>query len=198
MSLPGGGMTTILSTTTMNTIVIIVGVSTTTTQPASPFTSISAFETVTAEGVTIVVGNEEAFVGGTTYAIGPGAAPVTVEVDAELFSFGPSGVGLASTTIAPFTAPNAVASSSTAMSSSTSDATLNTGGLGIGSLGSGSAPSVSIGATISHFASASASANVLPASLSGAVQSIPVVISSKYILLFMTAQYLHTYYSCLH
>ncbi len=62
----------------------------------------SSLETGVVDGVTLTAGASQVFVDGSTYAIGPGVLPVTVLIDAESFSFGPSGVGAAGTTI-PFT-----------------------------------------------------------------------------------------------
>ena len=56
---------------------------------------------VSAGGVTITYDNTEAIVGSTTYRIGQGASQTFITVDGKTISLGPSGVGLASSTIPP-------------------------------------------------------------------------------------------------
>jgi len=54
----------------------------------------------TANGLTFSMDATKAIISGTTFSIGPGANPFTVVLGNETVSIGPSGVGLASTTIA--------------------------------------------------------------------------------------------------
>lgn len=54
----------------------------------------------TAKGLTFSMDATEAIISGTTFSIGPGASSTTVVLGNETVSIGPSGVGLASTTIA--------------------------------------------------------------------------------------------------
>lgn len=54
---------------------------------------------VTAGGLAFSVGSTAAVISGTTYAIGGGASPVTKVIDGQTLSFGPGGVGFASTTV---------------------------------------------------------------------------------------------------
>ncbi|SLM36512.1 hypothetical protein LPUS_06078 [Lasallia pustulata] len=62
---------------------------------------------VVADGIKIEVGSNNAIISGTTYAIGSGATPQTVVIGTETLTFGPSGVGLPSTTILPYYPPPA-------------------------------------------------------------------------------------------
>ena len=55
----------------------------------------------TIDGMTFSVGPSDVVVGGKTYAIGGGAKPQTVTIGSEILSFGPGGIGLPGTTIAP-------------------------------------------------------------------------------------------------
>ncbi|KAK4936269.1 hypothetical protein LTR10_022797 [Elasticomyces elasticus] len=79
-----------------------VGLPSTTIAPATVVTS--PFVVYTTEGLTISVDQSEAVVAGATYEIGSDASQVTTTISGETISFGPGGVGLDSTTIAP-TAP---------------------------------------------------------------------------------------------
>jgi len=54
---------------------------------------------VTAGGVTFAVGSTEAVISGMTFAIGNGASATTTVVEGQTVSFGPNGVGFATTTI---------------------------------------------------------------------------------------------------
>ena len=53
------------------------------------------------DGVSVAVGNGMAVVGGSTYAIGPGAPAETITVSKHKVSIGPGGVGFADVTITP-------------------------------------------------------------------------------------------------
>ena len=53
------------------------------------------------DGMTLSVGSTDVVIAGKTYAIGEGATPQTVTIGSEILSFGPGGVGLPRTTIAP-------------------------------------------------------------------------------------------------
>lgn len=53
------------------------------------------------DGMTFSVGPSDVVVAGKTYAIGGGAKPQTVTIGSEILSFGPGGIGLPGTTIAP-------------------------------------------------------------------------------------------------
>ncbi|KAI9874903.1 MAG: hypothetical protein M1830_009139 [Pleopsidium flavum] len=66
---------------------------------------------VTAHGLTFSVDSTAAIISGTTYAIGSGASPTTKVVGGQTVSFGPNGVGLASTTIPVPTASSTGAAS---------------------------------------------------------------------------------------
>ena len=55
----------------------------------------------TIDGMTFSVGPTDVVVAGKTYAIGGGAGSQTVTIGSEILSFGPEGVGLPGTTIAP-------------------------------------------------------------------------------------------------
>ena len=65
----------------------------------------SPFVVVTAEGLTFSIDGTEAIISGTTYRIGSGAPKMTTSIGSghASVSFGPGGVGLASTTIHPTT-----------------------------------------------------------------------------------------------
>lgn len=52
-------------------------------------------------GVSVGIGASRVVIQGTTFDIGPSAAPTTVVVNGQTISFGPSGAGFASTTLAP-------------------------------------------------------------------------------------------------
>ena len=65
-----------------------------------PNPAAASFQTVTAGGLTFVVNPTEAIISGRTFAIGSGIAPVTTVIDGQRISIGPSGVGLATTTVA--------------------------------------------------------------------------------------------------
>jgi hypothetical protein len=58
-------------------------------------------ETITAAGLTFIVGQSSAVISGTTYAIGAGAKSTTIVVGGKTISIGSNGIGLASTTLAP-------------------------------------------------------------------------------------------------
>ncbi len=59
----------------------------------------AALSTVTAGGLTFVVGPSQAVVGGRTFIVGPQIAPTTTVVKGQTISIGPQGVGLAATTV---------------------------------------------------------------------------------------------------
>jgi hypothetical protein len=80
-----------------------VGLPSTTIAPAAVATS--PFVVYTAAGLTFSVDESEAVVVGTTYQIGSEAPQVMTTISGESISFGPGGIGLDSTTIAP-TAPS--------------------------------------------------------------------------------------------
>ncbi|KAJ9613235.1 hypothetical protein H2200_003177 [Cladophialophora chaetospira] len=67
----------------------------------------SPFVVYTTEGLTFTVGSTVAIIGGTTYRIGSNAPDVTRTIgpDHVTVTFGPGGVGLASTTLAPGASP---------------------------------------------------------------------------------------------
>ncbi len=67
--------------------------------------SITTLSGVTAAGLTFSVGPSIAIISGTTYAIGAAASPTTRVIGGQTISFGPDGVGFASTTIPAPTAP---------------------------------------------------------------------------------------------
>lgn len=81
--------------------------STTVTPAANPLISTTAVG-----GLTFSVEASEAIISGTTYAIGAGAKPTTVVIGGQTISIGSNGVGLASTTLAPYTAIETTATSS--------------------------------------------------------------------------------------
>ncbi|KAI9775688.1 MAG: hypothetical protein M1839_000955 [Geoglossum umbratile] len=58
----------------------------------------AASRTVTAHGLTFLVGSSTAVIGGTTFNIGPGAKPTMQVVDGQTVSIGPGGVTIAGTT----------------------------------------------------------------------------------------------------
>ena len=93
--------------------VTVPPLSTTAFAPLSPSPS---FETVTDDGVTFAIGASQAIVSGTTYAIGPGATPVTAYLQARLFfRFGPGGVGTPDTTFSPYNPATTAASTTTSL-----------------------------------------------------------------------------------
>ena len=53
------------------------------------------------DGLTFSVGPTDVVVAGKTYAIGGGAKPQTATIGSEIISFGPGGIGLPGTTVAP-------------------------------------------------------------------------------------------------
>jgi hypothetical protein len=59
----------------------------------------SAFATTAIGGVTFGIGSSQVVVSGTTYDIGPSAAPTTIVVNGQTISIGSGGVGFASTTL---------------------------------------------------------------------------------------------------
>lgn len=77
---------------------------------ASTTVPVAALSQVTAGGLTFFVGSTEAFISGTTYAIGNGATATTTVIGGQTVSFGPNGVGLASTTVPAPTASSTVGS----------------------------------------------------------------------------------------
>ncbi|KIV86745.1 hypothetical protein PV11_02340 [Exophiala sideris] len=79
-----------------------VGLPSTTIAPATVVTS--PFVVYTTEGLTFSVDQSEAVVAGATYEVASDASQMTTTISGETISFGPGGVGLDSTTIAP-TAP---------------------------------------------------------------------------------------------
>ncbi|EXJ84855.1 hypothetical protein A1O3_05530 [Capronia epimyces CBS 606.96] len=95
-----------------------------------PSTTLSAgditqppFVVYTAEGLTLSVDSSEAVISGTTHRIGSHAPQVTATIGSHSVSFGPGGVGLESTTIAPTAAPSSSASGSRKLTSTGASAT---------------------------------------------------------------------------
>lgn len=84
-----------------------------TTVPIPTAEATPVLSDVTAGGLTFSVGASAAVVSGTTYRIGSGAAPTSTVIGGQTVSFGPGGVGLASTTVPP-TRPRATLSGVTA------------------------------------------------------------------------------------
>ncbi|EXJ55478.1 hypothetical protein A1O7_08405 [Cladophialophora yegresii CBS 114405] len=82
-----------------------VGLPSTTVAPGG--VTAAPFVIYTTEGLTFSVGSTVAIVGGTTYRVGSNAPEVTATLGREhvTVSFGPLGVGLASTTLAPGGSP---------------------------------------------------------------------------------------------
>jgi len=76
---------------------------------ASTTVPVAALSQVTAGGLIFAVGSMEAIISGTTYAIGNGASATTTVIGGQTVSFGPDGVGLASTTVAVPTMSRATA-----------------------------------------------------------------------------------------
>jgi hypothetical protein len=68
--------------------------------------SASGYVVYTVNGITFSVDDNEAVLSSTTYRIGSNAAQMTTVVGGETISFGPNGVGLHSTTIAPTAVPS--------------------------------------------------------------------------------------------
>ncbi|KKY25056.1 hypothetical protein UCRPC4_g02113 [Phaeomoniella chlamydospora] len=66
-------------------------------------------------GLDISVDASEVVISGTTYAIGAGAKSTTVVVGSDTLTMGPSGVGLQSTTIPPYTTSHATTATSKAV-----------------------------------------------------------------------------------
>ena len=80
-----------------------VGLPATTIPPYYPPTVPSP---VVVDGLTFYIDATQAIISGTTYAIGPGAAPRTVVFGTETISLGPGGVGLPMTTLVPPSLPS--------------------------------------------------------------------------------------------
>lgn len=80
------------------------GASQTTTSPSG-----GGYVVYTVSGNTLSIDNSEAVISGTTYRIGPNAPQWTTVIGGQTVSFGPSGVGFASTTIAPTSPPSSTA-----------------------------------------------------------------------------------------
>ena len=70
------------------------------------------FSTTAVGGLTFSVDASEAIISGTTYVIGAGAKPTTVVIGGQTVSIGSNGVGLASTTLAPYTVIETTATAS--------------------------------------------------------------------------------------
>ncbi|CAF9917028.1 MAG: hypothetical protein HETSPECPRED_003077 [Heterodermia speciosa] len=60
-----------------------------------------AYHLTIIDGLTFSVGPTDVVVAGKTYAIGGGAKPQTATIGSEIISFGPGGIGLPGTTVAP-------------------------------------------------------------------------------------------------
>jgi hypothetical protein len=92
-------------TTTINGQIVTIGskgigfAGTTAAIPSA--TTLAGASVVTVDGLTITIEPTEAVIAGKTYPIGIGATPTTVVIGTETISFGPGGVGLPTTTIAP-------------------------------------------------------------------------------------------------
>ena len=78
---------------------------------ASTTVPVPGLSQVTAGGLTFSVGSTVAVISGTTYTIGAAASPTTAVIGGQTVSFGPNGVGFASTTV-----PAATSSKTTAAS----------------------------------------------------------------------------------
>lgn len=97
-----------------------VGLPRTVVSPAGA--SASGYVVYTVHGITFSVDDNEAVLSSTTYRIGSNAPQMTTVVGGETISFGPSGIGLESTTIHPTAVPSASATTgarSTASGSAT-------------------------------------------------------------------------------
>lgn len=82
--------------------------------------SASGYVLYTVNGITFSVDDNEAVLSSTTYRIGTNAPQMTTVVSGETISFGPSGIGLHSTTIAPTAVPSGSATTGTRQSASSS------------------------------------------------------------------------------
>ena len=66
---------------------------------ASTTVPVAALSQVSAGGLTFAVGSAEAVISGATFGVGNGASATTAVIGGQTISFGPNGVGLASTTV---------------------------------------------------------------------------------------------------
>jgi hypothetical protein len=57
--------------------------------------------TMTVGGVVFTFGQHEVIMGGQTFAIGPGAVPITTQINGQVLTIGPAGVVFPSTTVGP-------------------------------------------------------------------------------------------------
>ncbi|KAK5048906.1 hypothetical protein LTR84_005326 [Exophiala bonariae] len=85
--------------------------------------SASGYVIYTVNGITFSVDDNEAVLSSTTYRIGTNAPQMTTVVSGATISFGPSGIGLQSTTIAPTAVPSSSATTGARSSSSSGAAT---------------------------------------------------------------------------
>lgn len=113
-----------------------VGLASTTIAPPGAATA-TGLQSVTAGGLTFGVNPTEAVISGTTYRIGAGATPTTTVIGTQTVSFGPGGVGLASTTVPAPTRSSSSTSSPGSTATGTGSQATNTGAAGKVSGGEG-------------------------------------------------------------